>query len=85
MDDRVSVARAGVWRWAVRVVVVLVALLLLWACRYRFEHIVVDGDTYLVRVHRVTGHADILVPGEGWVPSEEAWDESSDETPQSPS
>ena len=31
------------------------------------------GDTYPVRINRFTGDADALVPGEGWVPVEELW------------
>ena len=72
-------------RVALRILVMLVVALLLWGARFRYDHIIVDGETYMVRVHRVTGHADILIPGEGWVPSEEAWSDSSDEAPQSPS
>ncbi len=72
-------------RATLRLLAVLVLALLLWGARYRYDHIIVDGETYMVRVHRVTGHADILIPGEGWVPSEEAWNDSSDEAPQSPS
>jgi hypothetical protein len=76
----------GVFARAVlRLLAVLVLALLLWGARFRYDHIIVDGETYMVRVHRVTGHADILIPGEGWVPSEEAWNDSSDEAPQSPS
>jgi hypothetical protein len=69
------------WRIAVRVLLALLVLLLLWSARYRYDHIVVQGDTYLVRVHRVTGHADILVPEQGWVPAEDSWDDSQDENP----
>jgi len=68
-----------------RALLALFVLLVLWGFRFRYDHIIVDGETYLVRVHRVTGHADIMIPGEGWVPSEEAWNDSSDEAPQSPS
>jgi hypothetical protein len=70
-------------RIAVRLLLVLVALLLLWSVRFRFDHIVVDNETYLVRVHRVTGDADILIPGEGWVPAEDAWSDSSETPPTS--
>ncbi len=65
--------------------VLLVAILAaaLWSVRYRYDHIVVQGDTYLVRVHRITAHADILIPGDGWVPAEEAWSDSQDQSPDS--
>ncbi len=49
-----------------------------WPTRWRYEHITVDGDSYLVRIDRLSGHADILVPEMGWTPSEEPWD---DDTP----
>ena len=71
------------WRLVVRTVLLLLAALLLWSARYRYDHIVVQGDTYLVRVHRVTGHVDILIPEQGWVPAEEPWNDSPDETPDS--
>ncbi len=73
----------SLWGITVRVLVILLAVLLLWSQRYRYDHIVVQGDTYLVRVHRVTGHADILVPEQGWVPAEEPWDDNQDENPDS--
>ena len=62
----------------VRAAFAVLILVLLWAGRFRYDHIVVEGETYLVRVHRLTGDADILIPGDGWVPAEEAW---SDEEP----
>jgi len=38
---------------------------------------------YLVRIHRITGHADILVPEEGWIPAERRWDLGPDGSPGS--
>ena len=61
-----------------RLAFALLVILLLWGTRFRYDHIIVEGETYLVRVQRVTGHADILIPGEGWVPAEEAWSDSTD-------
>ena len=58
------------------VAAVTVAVLVgLWSMRFRYDHIVVDGDHYLVRIERVTGNVDILIPGEGWVPAEDAWND----------
>jgi hypothetical protein len=74
-----------VLRVGVRVLIALVVVLLLWSVRFRFDHIIVDNETYLVRVHRVTGDADILIPGEGWVPAEDAWSDSSEVPPTSAS
>ena len=42
----------------------LVALLALWMNRYRYEH---DRQDNIVRIHRVTGEAEWLTPGDGWV------------------
>ncbi len=67
----------------VRLVLALLVLLVLYGARFRFDHIVVEGETYLVRVQRVTGDADILIPGEGWVPAEDAWSDSSETPPTS--
>ena len=71
----------GLFRVATRLLLLALVVLVLWSARYRFDHIVVDGETYLVRVKRVLGHADILIPGEGWVPSEEAWSDSPSSPP----
>lgn len=70
---------------ATRALFAIVVVLLLWSMRFRFDHIVVDNETYLVRVHRVTGDADILIPGEGWVPAEDAWSDSTETPPTSAS
>lgn len=48
-----------------------------WPTRWHYEHITVDGETYLVRIDRISGHADILVPEMGWTPSEQPWDEDA--------
>ena len=64
-----------------RLLGLLVLAVLLWSMRFRFDHIVVDGETYLVRVHRVSGAADILIPGEGWVPAEDAWNDEGETPP----
>jgi len=53
----------------------LVFMAFVWPTRWRYDHITVDKDTYLVRVERLTGHAEILVPEMGWTPAEQAWDE----------
>jgi hypothetical protein len=59
------------------VLIVAVAFMaLVWPSRWRYDHITVDKDTYLVRVERLTGHADILVPELGWTPAETPWDET---------
>jgi hypothetical protein len=60
-------------------------LVALWGARFHYDHIVVDGETYLVRVSRLSGYADVLIPGDGWVPAEDAWSDSDEDQPQSPS
>ena len=63
---------------------VLVAMAaFVWPTIYRYEKITVEQDTYLVRIHRISGHADILVPEEGWVPAEDRWGEESGAAPES--
>ncbi len=59
----------------------LVALMLLaafvlfvWPTRWRYDHMTVGQDTYPVRIDRLSGHADVLLPGDGWTPVEEASD-----------
>jgi hypothetical protein len=44
-----------------------------WPTRWRWDHLTVGGETYPVRIDRVSGHADVLLPGDGWTPVEEAW------------
>lgn len=66
-----------------RLVLALLVLGLLWSLRFRYDHIVVEDETYVVRIQRVTGDADILIPGEGWVHAEDAWNDSSESPPTS--
>jgi hypothetical protein len=64
-------------------VMLLACFAFVWPSLYRYDHMTVDGDVYPVRIHRVTGHADILLPEQGWIPAEESWDQ--DTTPNSTS
>lgn len=61
----------------------VVCFAFVWPSLYRYDHMTVDGDVYPVRIHRVTGHADILLPEQGWIPAEDSWDQDS--TPNSTS
>jgi len=72
--------RRTVWL-VLLVLAVLGAIAWIWPTIYRYDKIIVDQDTYIVRIHRISGHADILVPEQGWVPSEEPWDTGSGTTP----
>ena len=79
------ISLARLFRVMVALAVTALAVVVLWGARFHYDHIVVDNETYLVRVSRVSGHADVLIPGDGWVPAEDAWSDDGDEQPQSPS
>ena len=66
--------------------VVLLLLLLafalwVWPTRWRYEHMTVDGDFVPVRIDRISGNADMLLPDHGWVPVEAPPDSLGDATP----
>ena len=50
--------------------VVLAFLVYVWPTRWRYDHVSVDGNTYPVRMDRINGDSDMLVPDQGWVPVE---------------
>lgn len=57
----------------IRLVLLALALgfaLYVWPTRYRYDHLNSEGSTYPVRIDRITGDADMLVPDQGWVPVE---------------
>ncbi len=54
-------------------IVVLLATFV-WPTRYRYDHMTVDGDLVPVRIDRLSGDADMLVPDDGWVPVESSDD-----------
>ena len=54
--------------------------LFVWPTRWRYDHMTLDVDTYPVRIDRLTGHADVLLPGDGWTPAEEVTDQGQDGT-----
>ena len=39
-----------------------------WPTPYRHDHVTVEDGTYPVRIHRVTGRAEMLTPEDGWWP-----------------
>lgn len=43
-------------------------LLLVWPTSWRYDRVTIEGDTFPVRIHRVSGRAQMLTPDEGWVP-----------------
>ncbi len=73
-------------RWIVPLVLFLLALafaLCVWPTRWRYDHMTVDGDIVPVRMDRLTGRADMLLPDHGWVPVEAPPDSLGDATPAS--
>lgn len=53
------------WLWWL---VVVAFVLLVWPTRWRYDRITIEGDIVIVRLDRLTGDADMLIPDEGWVP-----------------
>lgn len=48
-------------------------VLYVWPTAYRYDHVTIDGDIYPVRIHRVTGIAQILAPDAGWLEAGDEW------------
>jgi hypothetical protein len=72
--------------WLFRIALALLAaafVTFVWPTAYRYDHVTVEGDTYPVRIHRITGHADVLVPEAGWLPAEAPWDDAGGAVPES--
>lgn len=59
------------------VILALAFAVFVWPSRWRYDHITVQQDSYLVRTERLTGRTEILVPELGWTPAEQPWDEKS--------
>lgn len=55
--------------------------LYVWPTRFRYDHMTVDGDIVPVRMDRITGRTDMLLPDHGWVPVEAPPDSLGDATP----
>jgi hypothetical protein len=67
------------WLWLCAAAAVIVFV---WPTRWRYDRITLEGDVVLVRVDRITGDADMLLPDEGWVPMAPADEDSGpDATP----
>jgi hypothetical protein len=58
-------------QFLVTLTMVVLFALFVWPTQWRYDHLTVDGDTYPVRIHRLTGHAWVLLPGDGWTPAED--------------
>ncbi len=75
--------KLGVFFALVASVLVLAFALFVWPTRWRYDHMTVDGNIVLVRVDRISGDADMLVPDDGWVPVESPVDSTGAATPAS--
>ena len=74
---------ARIGRFAIVFAVVALFASYVWPTEYRYDNMPVDGNTVPVRIHRIPGEADMLVPDDGWIPVEAPQDGSSAEpTPQ---
>lgn len=63
------------------IVLAIAFVLCVWPTRWRYDHMTVEGDFVPVRVDRITGRADMLLPDHGWVPVEAPPDSLGDATP----
>ncbi len=45
-----------------------------WPTAYRYDHMTDEGEIRVVRIDRITGDADVLMPDQGWVPVEDPGD-----------
>jgi hypothetical protein len=66
-------------RWLVVLGLLAAFALFVWPTRFRYDHMTVDGNIVPVRIDRLTGDADMLVPDDGWVPVESPQDASPGE------
>lgn len=65
-----SAVLSRVLRALLLVLIAASLLLYVWPTRWRYDHMTVDGNIVVVRIDRVSGDADMLVPDEGWMPVE---------------
>jgi hypothetical protein len=65
---------AAVLRTLIVIAIVGLFLLYVWPTRFRYDHMTVDGNLVPVRIDRISGDADMLVPDDGWVPVESPQD-----------
>jgi hypothetical protein len=61
---------AAVLRTLIVIAIAALCLLYVWPTRFRYDHMTVDGNLVPVRIDRISGDADMLVPDDGWVPVE---------------
>lgn len=73
--------KLGAFFALVAAVAVLAFVLFVWPTRWRYDHMTVDGNIVVVRINRMNGLADMLVPDEGWVPVEAPVDSTGGAVP----
>lgn len=39
-----------------------------WPTPWRYDHVTLEDGSFPVRIHRVTGYAEMLTPEDGWWP-----------------
>lgn len=66
------------WLW---LLVGVAFVMLVWPTRWRYDRITIEGDVVIVRLDRLTGEADMLLPDDGWVPVESAVDSTGAAAP----
>jgi len=59
-----------VLRWLIVLALLVALATFVWPTRFRYDHMTVDGNVVPVRIDRLSGDADMLLPDEGWVPVE---------------
>lgn len=65
------------WLWLLAVVAFV---MLVWPTRWRYDRITIEGDVVIVRLDRLTGEADMLLPDDGWVPMAPSEDSNERDT-----
>ena len=56
------------WKQILAIGAVCLGLLVVWMHRYRVEPY---GDKYVVRIHRITGEAEVYAASQGWTSHDE--------------
>lgn len=74
---RVVQTAVAVLRTLIVIALASLFLLYVWPTRYRYDHMTVDGNLVPVRIDRISGDSDMLVPDDGWVPVESPQDATS--------
>jgi hypothetical protein len=62
---RLALRVAGI---ALACAVLALFLATVWPTPYRYDHMTYEGETVIVRIDRLSGEAEMLLPDEGWVP-----------------